>query len=177
MVALFIASILLTIVLLVWRQASVEGNHVEETSDLLRKAVLLREGLDRDLHRSLPAAWIEAEKVNLELHSLKLPIYSGYFGNEPIPLKYRIVEYRYDLASKKLFRGDRLLLDNIDDLSFEWTDNEKTSLLVRLTATHALNKVPETYRLRLNEESGKNRLGWTFGSRHRNGLLQLDEEN
>lgn len=172
LVAVGIFSLVLTLVLLLWRQSEFEGRHVEESSDLLRQALLLRTSLELDLRHSLPDSVLGISRSETSTQEIVLPGFSGYFGSEPVPLRARAKSYRFDPASGSLWRGNEVFLVGLESLRFRFTPEPSPGLEVELQALAREGGGVEEIHFVVVDPRSLPSLGWKVSERHSQALLE-----
>lgn len=166
--ALSLASSLLALVWLNWRQGRMQSERIEEDAELTQAACLVHESLTWDLMRSLPPGLLEAKASDPS--RLVLPFFSGYQGEASQALRYQPVTYQFDPESKTLTRNQKpLLVGVVDSVRFRWERGSLTMLVVELGRTRAQGKDAE-FRLRLPAFTAESsRRHWLRAAHHLGG--------
>lgn len=171
LMAFALFSVLATLAWDLWLGANRQGAQVEEGADLIRGTLLLQEHLTSDLESALALRFLPPEDAprDTPMSRLVLPTYAAYRGGEPRAVRYRPIVYEWDEAKKRLTRDGKFVPTfGIAALSFRWTAEAPTSLVVELTGESALRKSGTRLEVRLPAPRGTDGLPiWEFAAHHR----------
>lgn len=149
-----------------------QGEQIEEYSDIVVAALLLRERLAVDLETSisLDALAEDQRAPGEERPTVVLPVFKRYRGDLDAALEYETVTYQWDAGAARLTRNGQQILRAVQltKVGFRWTVEAPILLEVDLVGRENVRGRPARMTLRLPAPKGTEAFpNWVFAPHHR----------
>ena len=171
LVAFVVFSMLAVVMMQTYASGRRQGEQVEEHSDLVVAALLLRERLLRDLEVSVSLGVLEDEDVAAgeARGRLVLPGFVRYRADVTPALQFKRITYAWDAGSGRMTRDGMHVLraSTLTQASFRWTEETPRVLEVRLVGKQNVRGKPAELTFRVPAPKGTEVFpAWVFAPHH-----------
>lgn len=172
LVAFVVFSMLAVVMMQTYASGRRQGEQVEEHSDLVVAALLLRERLLRDLEVSISLGVLDEAEVaaGTAQGRVVLPGFVPPYRADATPaLRFRRITYAWDASAGRMTRNGEHILraSTLTEVRFRWTEDAPKVLEVHLVGKQNIREKPAELTFRVPAPKGTEVFpAWVFAPHH-----------